>query len=91
MASLFSSSILTDEDIPFPEIVTGTELKAGIEAVAFRDFEQLDVVVFQRSTEADQAVFIGNLQGAGNVRAEIYLYIRHGITVLVNEMQEIGF
>lgn len=74
----FSSSILTDEDIPFPESITGTEFKAGIEAVAFRDFEQLDVVVFHRGDEADQAVFIGNLQGAGDVRAEVCLYIRHG-------------
>ena len=78
----------TYEELQANELIP---FKAGIEAVAFRDFEQLDVVVFHRGDEADQAVFIGNLQGAGDVRAEVCLYIRHGGAVLVNEMQEIGF
>ena len=49
------------------------------------------MVVFHRGAESDQAVFVGNQQSAGSVRAEVYLHVRHRVTVLVDEVQDIGF
>ena len=67
MASLFSSSILTDEDIPFPEIVTGTELKAGIEEVP----EGFDILLRTNARKAVAEEIQKEITGAVTALKEI--------------------
>ena len=72
------AEIRIENKVPFPMSKTaGTGLN-----------EYLGVFRLPQTVVIDR---FGNLQGAGSVRAEVCLYIRHRGAVLVNEMQEIGF